>query len=146
VPSTPIPIVTVGDRVRVYWENVGPDASAHNNDATYEPVQSAITCEVIEIKKRKSEKQGSLFTYTLRNVKDENDVRKTRLLHLRYKVKATKSASAALVPLPVSSGTPRMLPNFSFILAPMVTVLYAVGYEWTHRFTNWCFGRLVDPN
>jgi hypothetical protein len=125
-PGDPtVAAVAVGDRVKVYWGDDGDDDDGCQQSKSTEGSRkrkagcgisgSHTTCEVIEVKRRATIKNDSQYTYTLQNVKDATDVRKTRLAHLKYKVKKMSANVVAS-----SETNDKRLPNHSLILAPMV--------------------------
>lgn len=109
--SDSVPLVQEGDVVKVHWDE-----------------ESSGKYLVIRVKKRKSEKKDSHYTYTLQNVDNAEDIVKTGLAHLRFKVKSKGSSKrhreetvpAVVTPSSQSPSTTRRLPDHSLILAPMV--------------------------
>lgn len=119
--------MALGDCVKVCWPadvaHVDGDADgscASEHDSTRNDRKRKadyMTCQVISIKPRKTMKSNSLYTYTLQNIRDKSDIRKTRLAHLKYKIKKTVSFTKSS-PESISR---RRLPDHSLILAPMVS-------------------------
>ena len=100
-------VVSVGDQLKVYWSKI-------------DETQSDAVFQVIKIKKSDKLKDSSWFTYTLQNVEDPTDVRKTRLLSLKYKLKGIKKRKH-IASCTSETLTNRILPDFTLILAPMVS-------------------------
>ena len=106
-------VVSVDDKIKVYWSK------------TDEAEQDGVF-RVIKIKKCDKIKEGSWFSYTLQNVDNEGDVRKTRLLNLKYKLKGNRKRK--IENLAIEELMTRKLPDYSLILAPMVgKYLFYVG-------------------
>lgn len=122
------PVVNIGDKLLVDWITVASEHEDHKNDLKRSNSLQTHQVLVLNIFKKNKPKNGSYFVYELRFLSDDTSdtqqvIRKTRLLHLKWKLLSNDSDSnkKRRLDLEVLKETKfNVLNHIQYILAPMV--------------------------